>query len=405
MKTEIVRQHSLSRLISLRDYEDIKVITGVRRCGKSTLLRSYAKWLAEQGVDRHHIIFLNLEDEDNALLLKEANLHRFVIEHLVDEEMHYAILDEVQMVPDFDRAINSLHLRSNIDLYVTGSNAYLLSSELATLLTGRHMDISLLPLSFAEYCQCFNAPKDILFEQYLNYGGLPGTLDYQANGDFRGVTDYLKNLNNQIIAKDIKKRKNLKNETAILRVADFLHSAIGSPISSSKIARTFKSQNESDVTEPTILNYISYLNESYLFYKAKDYDLKGKSLLKKNYKEYSVDVGLSNAVLGNDKGANIGHKLENIVYLELIRRGWDVCVGKFYDGEIDFVCKRRNNQCYIQVAYLLATEDVIAREFGVFSKLRDGYKRIVLSLDRFDMSQNGIMHQNIVDWLIDEDQA
>jgi len=391
------RSTYIAQLNSLKDTDLIKVVTGVRRCGKSTLLRLFAEHLRKQGTTQDQIIQLDFDSKENEPLLDQNNLYAHVKAMTKGDKCYYLFLDEVQMVNDFNLALNSLMRQGNIDIYVTGSNSKLLSSEIGTLLTGRHIDLRLWPLSFSEFYEIdgesFNHEES--FSRYMQFGGFPGVYELISR-DTAFVFQYVQTLMQDILTKDILVRKKVQNIDALTRLASFLGSTVGSPVSSKNIANVFASE-QLRVSHNTILEYMSHLNDCYLFSKCERYNISGKETLRTHHKEYAVDNSLISAF---GPQVNIGFRLENLVYNELRTRGYEVYVGKLYNGEVDFVATKNHEPIYIQVCYLLADESIIEREFGAFRPIRDSYPKIVLSMDRFDFSRDGIRHYSIEDWLL-----
>jgi predicted AAA+ superfamily ATPase len=392
------RSSYLARLWQLKDTDFIKVVTGVRRCGKSTLLKLYAEELLREGVDPSRIIQIDFDDKHNESLLSEDAFYDYVMNSITDDFRHYLFFDEIQMVDDFNKTLDSLMLLENTDIYVTGSNSRLLSSEIGTLLTGRHLDIQLWPLSFAEFYEVDGSArsKQESFARYLKFGGFPGAYELLERDDAL-VRTYINILLKDIVEKDIVVRKRIENPAAFSKLVAFLGDCIGSPVSSLTIANVFASERVK-VSHNTILNYLRYLNECYLYSKCSRFELAGKEILRTNYKEYAIDPALVTALSQQN---NIGYRLENIVYNELRVRGFEVYTGKHYKGEVDFVAVQGGERIYVQVCYLLADESIIEREFGAFAPIKDAYSRIVLSMDTFDMSREGIRHRNLIDWLLD----
>lgn len=388
-----------AQLNRLKDIDLIKVVTGVRRSGKSTLLKLFAEQLQEQGVAQDQIVQIDFDNKANEHLLNKDSLFEYVSGRVKGDKQHYVFLDEIQMVEDFNMTLNSIKQLGNTDIYITGSNSHLLSSEIGTLLTGRHIDLHLWPLSFAEFYAVDRSDysKEDSFARYLRYGGFPGIYEL-LSVDGKLVHEYLKTLMQDIITKDIVVRKRIQNLDAFTKLATFLGNAAGSPISSQNIANIF-ADDKLPVSHNTILTYIDYLNECFLYSKCLRYNITGKETLRTHYKEYAVD----NALLRDaGTGSNIGHQLENLVYNELRTRGYEVFTGKLYNGEVDFVAVKDNEPLYVQVCYLLADENIVEREFGAFKPIRNTYPKIVLSMDSFDFKRDGILHFNLIDWLLDK---
>jgi predicted AAA+ superfamily ATPase len=399
---KFARKTYIAQLNRLKDIDLIKVITGVRRSGKSTLLRLFAEQLQEQGVAQDQIIQIDFDNKANESLLNKDNLFEYVSGRVKGDKRYYVFLDEIQMVKDFNLTLNSIKQLGTTDIFITGSNSHLLSSEIGTLLTGRHIDLHLWPLSFAEFYEVdrFEYSKEDSFARYLQYGGFPGIYEL-LSVDGKLVHEYLKTLVSDIITKDIVVRKKIQNLDAFTKLTTFLGNSAGSPISSKNIANIFADERLT-VSHNTILAYIDYLNECFLYSKCLRYNITGKETLRTHYKEYAVD----NALLKEaGTGSNIGHQLENLVYNELRTRGFEVFTGKLYNGEVDFVAVKDHEPLYVQVCYLLADESIVEREFSAFRPIRDAYPKIVLSMDTFDFRRDGIMHYNLIDWLLNKPQA
>lgn len=392
----VERQEYLEKLKKLKDTRAIKVVTGVRRCGKSTLLLQFREYLKACGVDDSRIISINFEDMAYEHLLDYRALHSYITERLAPEEMTYVFLDEIQTVPDFQKAVDSLFIRENIDLYITGSNAYMLSGELATLLSGRYIEMQVLPLSFAEYYKLTGIGRRDAWNNYFRNGGFPYAAQLE-DGDIR--RDYLSGIYNTVLLKDIVARKKIQDVTLLESIIRFLFDNIGNTVSSKKVADSLTSYGRK-TTSATVENYINALMESFILYKAGRYDVKGKQYLKSLEKYYLVDVGLRRMLLG-DRGADIRHILENIVYLELIRRGWRVSIGKIGDLEIDFVAEVGGDRIYYQVAASVLDPNTFARELAPLQRVPDHYPKFIISMDELSMSQDGIKQINIVDFLLE----
>lgn len=392
----------LNRLKQLKDQNLIKVITGIRRCGKSTLLEAFMNELLKEGVASENIIFLNFEERENLHLTNWTTLYDEIIEQINPNNKFYIFLDEVQLINDFERLVNSLFTKKNIDLYVTGSNAYLLSSELATLLTGRYIAINLQPYSFKEYASAFSDEKntDRLFRKYINESCFPEAVTLSKN-DENLVNDYLQSIYDTVIIKDISQRHSLRNVDNLHRIVSFLFDSIGSYVSPTNIAAQLNQNSQKKISHNTIIKYLDFLTQSYILYAAPRYDIKGKELLSTNGKYYVVDLGLKNITATNKYEADLGRKLENIVYFELFRRGGKVYVGKHNDREIDFVVQKANNEReYYQVAYTVNDEKTFNREISAFDRVKDNYPKFLLTLDYDNTSINGIQKINVIDWLL-----
>lgn len=402
---EIERVQFSERLEKYKDKHIIKVITGIRRCGKSTLLKMFKNKLLKDGVQENQIIYLNFEDFDNYELLNPKNLHDYIKNHLVKDKMNYIFLDEIQNVKDFQRVIDSIFLNENADIYITGSNAYLLSGELATLLSGRYVTIEMLPLSFKEFFQTQkNLSRAEIYRLYVELSSFPYALNFleDEKGTFerKSVLDYLSGVYSTIVLKDVVLREKISDTKMLESVVRFIFDSIGNPISSKKIADTMTSSGRKIDTK-TVEKYISALQESFVIYEAKRYDAKGKTYLKLLEKYYAADIGLRFLLLGQ-KANDVGHILENVVYLELIRRGYSVFVGKVDDTEIDFVAQNSQGNTYIQVSASVRDENTLKRELRPLQALNDNYPKLLLTLDEDpDCDYDGIQKRNVLDWLLE----
>ena len=375
----IQRKEYLKKLIAFRDKQLIKVVTGVRRCGKSTLLKMYQEWLREQGVEASRIISINFEDIDYEELTDYRKLYDYLKEHLNPERMTYIFLDEIQNVADFPKVVDSLYIKNNVDIYMTGSNAYMLSSEIATLISGRYVQIEMLPFSFKEYMESTGSMNDrgVKYTEYLENSSFPQTLELKGQPD--EIRDYLEGLYNTIVVKDIVNRKKITDTMMLKSLLRFVFDNIGNPLSSKKIADTMTSAGRK-IDVKTVEKYLEALTESYILYQAKRYNIKGKQYLKTLEKYYVVDVGLRFMLLGS-KQMDAGHILENVVYLELLRRGYDVYVGKIYEFEVDFVAQNSRGTSYFQVALTVRDEKTLQRELRPLQSIRDHYPKMILTLD------------------------
>jgi hypothetical protein len=399
----IERELYIKRLKQFKDRNLIKVITGIRRCGKSTLLEAFKRELLIDGVAPENVIFLNFEERENLHLTNWTTLYDEIIEKTKPEEKYYIFLDEVQLISDFERLVNGLFTKKNIDLYITGSNAFLLSSELATLLTGRYIALNLQPYSFKEYTSAYKEEKntDKLFRKYLNESSFPEAVTL-SQSDENIVNDYLQSIYDTVIIKDIAQRHHLRNVNNLHRIVSFLFDSIGSHVSPTNIAAQLNHNSQKKISHNTIIKYLDFLIESYILYVAPRYDIKGKELLSTNEKYYVVDLGLKNITATNKHEADLGRKLENIVYFELLRRGGKVYVGKHNDREIDFVVQKANNEReYYQVAYTVNDEKTFHREISAFTGIKDHYPKFLLTLDYDNTSINGIKKINVIDWLLE----
>lgn len=399
---KIERHDYMNQLIGLRDKNLIKVLTGVRRCGKSTVMQMFRDYLISNAVSESQIVFMNFETIENRKWLNDFEaLYYHIIQQLDLSKPCYVFLDEVQQITDFERLIDGLYVKSNIDVYVTGSNAYLLSSELGTLLTGRYAAIHILPFSFKEFLltQPDTSRTDVLFARYIDTGGMPGIFELPDSA----IESYIQQVIHNIIQKDVLVRNKWRNEEHFYKTTAFLFDATGSIISPKKITNTLKTVNKLSLSHNTVDNYISALIESYLFYKVKRFDLRGKGLLMTQEKYYTVDLGFKKYFLGDNMSQNLGHNLENIVFLELLRRGNQVYIGKADNTEIDFVIRKNNGeQEYIQVAWTTKEQSTFEREIRPFELVKDFNRRILLTTDVEPITTyKGIQKINVIDWLLE----
>ena len=398
----IKRDVYLSKLRNLKDQHIIKVITGIRRSGKSTLLESFKDELIDSGVDKKNITFINFEEKENIVLTEWTKLYDEITYNIKSKEIQYVFLDEVQLIEGFEKLINSLFVIKNIDLYVTGSNAYLLSSELATLLSGRYIAINVHPFSFAEYVEANSQDKNIdgLFRKYLNSSSFPEAVKIeQSSPDI--VNDYIQSIYDTVIIKDIAQRNKLRNIHNLHRIISFLFDSIGSCVSPTNIAKELNKNSQKQISHNTIIKYINYLTNAYVLYAAPRYDIKGKELLTVNEKYYIVDLGLRNITSSNKQYTDLGHKLENVVYFELLRRGGRVFVGKNEDSEVDFIVQKSNGLVeYYQVAYTVIDEKTLNRELSSLRTIKDSHPKYLLSLDFDNSIIDGIKKTNVIDWLL-----
>ena len=402
----INRDNYLSILKNFKDQQIIKVITGIRRCGKSTLLEIYQDYLRNNGIKEEQIISINFENADYEELLDRKKLHKYIKDKLVIGEKTYVFLDEVQNVSEFEKTVDSLFINKDVDLYITGSNAYLLSSELATLLTGRYVEIKMLPLSFKEYVSAFADKTDISrkFRDYLRYSSFPQAIElYKINP--LNITMFLDGIYNTVLFKDVMQRKNITDRNILERVTKYLYDNIGNRTSIKSITDNIEGI-EGKKSYNTIANYVDALMDSYLVFKAARYDIKGKKFLKTQEKYYVVDIGLRYYMLGQSSGRDMGHILENVVYLELLRRGYNVYIGKYDDLEVDFVAKKPENTVYYQVALTIRGENdkangILDRELMPLKRIDDNYPKYILTLDDdLDADFDGIKKINVLDWLL-----
>lgn len=395
----IVRREYLERLRNLKHKKLIKIITGIRRCGKSTVLEMFRDELLENGVNENQIIFLNFEDYDNKSLRNTDQLYSYIKERLT-ADMNYIFLDEIQRVENFPEIVDSLYIKENVDIYIIGSNSSLLSSEIATLISGRYVEIKMLPLSFSEFVEATKQSKNLsqAYRQYVETSSFPYVIELLQTPS--EINSYLEGIFNTILVKDIMDRKKIADSRVLKSVSQFLFDNIGLELSSKRIADTLTSNGRKSDSK-TIEKYISSLEESFIVYKASRYNIKGKEYLKSLEKYYVSDIGLRNFMLGK-KAMDVGHILENIVYLELIRRGYQVYVGKVDDMEIDFVAQNSQGNTYIQVSASVRDENTLARELKPLKAIKDNYPKILLTLDDDpDGDYEGIIRKNALDWIIE----
>lgn len=396
----IQRPEYLKELKKFKDKELIKVITGIRRCGKSTLLEMYRKMLVEDGISSDQIININLEDLQYNFIENYMDLYNYINNSLQKNKKNYIFIDEIQKIPEFQKVADSLYINKNVDLYITGSNANLLSSELSTLLTGRYVEIKMLPLSFKEYKEAFNIEDlEELYKKYISMGSFPYATKLEENE----IGKYLGSLYNDVIIKDVMIRKGITDEAMLKSVANFALDNIGNLISTNSIANTMTSDGRS-INVRTVEKYLEGFIESFFLYKANRYDIKGKQYLKTGEKYYVSDLGLRYFMLRRKVGDR-GHILENVVYLELLRRGYDVYIGKVDDFEVDFVAIDSTGKRYVQVCETLKDNEnkILTRELNSLQKINDNYEKIILTMDKIPLSnEEGIVVRNVLEWLIDK---
>ncbi len=397
----IQREIYLKALQDWREKQVIKVVTGVRRCGKSTLFQQYINYLLSEGVRQEQIIYINLEDLAYEALLDYRQLYSYIQSQLSNEGFTYVFLDEAQQCQGFEKAIDSLHIKDKVDLYITGSNANLLSGELATLLSGRYVLIEMLPLSFKEFVSSadLTVPVRERFNRYLRYGSFPYLTQIDiSDSTFRA---YIEGIYNTILIKDVATREGIADVSLLEDIIRFLSSSVGSPISAKRISDAINASGRS-VSVNTVDKYLKALTESYIFYKAKRFDVKGRNLLKTLSKYYIVDTGLRNFLLSN-ASPDLGHQIENIVYFELLRRNYKVNVGKVDDKEVDFVASDGNQLVYLQVATTVLSEETLSRELQPFRAIPDNFPRMLLTLDDIPAYANheGVHQIYLLDWLLE----
>ncbi len=394
----IQRKEYLDWLIKLKDKQIIKVITGIRRCGKSTLFALYKNYLLSNGIEEKQIIDINFENNDYRDLLDNQKLHNFILDRCVDNEKYYIILDEIQNVPNFEKCVNSLHLKENLDIYITGSNSYMLSGELSTHLTGRYMQIHMLPLSFKEYMTTLtNANEQKAYSDYILNGGFPYLV--ALDNDQTLITNYLDGVYNTVLMKDIISRKKINDVLMLDSVVRFLFDNIGSLVSINKISDTLNSNGRKNSVN-TIESYVNALLESFIMYKVNRYDIKGKQHLKTLEKYYLCDLGLRNYLIGNKENTDLGFILENVIFLELKRKGYKIYVGKTDDSEVDFVVQGNSETKYIQVALSVRENITLQRELAPLNMIKDHHPKYLITLDYDTNNHNGIKQISALDFLM-----
>ena len=397
----IIRERYLKLIRPFYDQDLIKVLIGIRRSGKSVILTQIMDELKQKSIDSKHIIYMNFEDYDYEAYTDPQKLNDYIKEKINDDEKYYIFFDEIQNVDKWERVVNSLRATKNASIFITGSNSDLLSSDLATHIAGRYVIFKVTPFTFEEVCELLNVTdsRDIedAFNDYIKWGGMPQR--FMQNDDNSKRT-YLYDIYDSIIMKDIVKRFNIKDIDLLRRIITYILTTPSQVFSPDSLKKYMQSDSR-NVSLETLYNYLDYIVRANLISKAERYDVRGKRILTGKYKYYLTDLGFTN-VLSVGRKEQIGSYLENIVYNELIARGYNVNVGTLDNGEIDFIATKFNEKIYIQVAYILSDESVITREFGAYKKIEDNYPKYVLSMDKFDLSQNGIIHKNIIDWLLNK---
>ena len=398
------RDEYIKQIVPFIDKDVIKVLTGIRRSGKSVMLKLLMEELKNRGINENQFIYINFENLKYRNLKNYERLYDFILNKVDDKyKSYYVFLDEIQEVEEWEKCVNSLRVDEDFrfDIYITGSNAKLLSGELSTYLAGRYIEFVVYPFSFKEFFEIIQEKNQEIkvkeaFQKYVKFGGMPflHNLDY----NFEASMQYLQDLYASIILKDITQRNNIRDTDLLERIINYIVMNIGNTFSATSISKFFKSENRKVATE-TILNYIKACEEAFLVYRVARNDLLGKKILNVNEKYYIADHGIREAIMENNQ-KNINQILENIVYFEMLRRGYNIKIGKVDNLEVDFVCKKNDETIYIQVSYLLASEDTKEREFSVLENIKDNYPKYVLSMDEFDMSRNGIKHVNLIKFLV-----
>lgn len=391
----IERTEYLNFLKKLKDKNIIKVVTGIRRCGKSTLFELYKKYLLENGVNKNQIISLNFENPKDMIFNDWKELYTYIEDKLLPDKMNYIFLDEIQVIPNFEKTVDGLFINKNVDLYITGSNSYMLSGELATYLTGRYMQIHMLPLSFKEYLNHYGSDNELKkYDTYIQNGGFPYLLNLNEDKDL--IRNYLDGIYNTVLMKDVISRNNIKDTMMLESIIKFIFDNIGQLVSTNKISNTLNSNNRKNSVN-TVESYLTNLIDSYIIYKISRYDIKGKEYLKTGDKYYVCDLGLRNYLLGGVK--DYGSILENIIFLELKRRGYEIYIGKYDEEEVDFVIKNNDGIKYIQVALSVRDEDTLKRELTSLKNIKDNYPKYLITLDYDTNDFDGIKQISAIDFL------
>ena len=398
----IIREIYLSKIRPFYDQDLIKVIMGIRRCGKSVLLLQIIDELKEKGIEEKQIIYINFENEDYSFIKNDIDLHNYIKEKITNKEKYYLFFDEIQNVKDWEKAINSFKASKNVSIFITGSNSDLLSGELATHLAGRYVSFKIYPLTFSEVCELKNIKEkeDIeeAFDDYITWGGMPQR--FMLTDEMQTKT-YLSDVYDSIVVKDIITRFGIKDLDLFNRIVEYIVTTPSQNFSAESLSNYFANKDNREVSKVTLYNYLEYMSKAMLINKADRYDIRGKRILNGKYKYYLTDLGLGQ-VKNIGKRQQLGAYLENIVYNELISRGYDVKIGNLEKAEIDFIATRFKEKIYIQVAYILADDTVIDREFGAYKGIEDNYPKYVLTMDKHDFSQEGIIHKNVINWLLEK---
>jgi len=396
----IIREQYIDRLKNMLGIRVIKVITGIRRVGKTTLFKQFQQELKNSGIAEKNIIYLNLEEMENEALLERHVLHDYVMRLADRSTMNYVFLDEIQMVPEFEKLIDSLFVKDFIDIYITGSNAWFLSSELATLLTGRYIEIAVLPLSFKEFSSVFTTNRAEIFDDYINYGGMPEVSNILQLNNEQEITPYLTSVYRTILEKDIFRRNRVKSKFDFENIVHFIFDCVGNIVSPNNIAEMVTA-NGNKINNETVENYLSVLEDSFLLNKVLRYDIRGKKMLQTLNKFYMTDTGLLLAILGRNAQINRGHFLENLVFIELKRRYKEIFIGKVLQTECDFICKDDKGLiAYFQVSLTVREPQTLERELAPFSKINDHFPKYLLTLDPEEPTYNGVQQKNIINWLL-----
>lgn len=399
----IKREKYLEKIRPFYDKDLIKIITGIRRSGKSVILTQIIDELVEVNkVPREQIIYINFEYQEYSFIKNSDDLYKYIKEQIKNGDKYYLFLDELQYVENWEKTVNSFKAKEKYDIYITGSNSDLLSSDLATLLAGRYVSFKVYPFSFKEVCEYKNETNDSeiekIFKDYVLWGGMPQRFTLDSTEQ---VKVYLSDIYNSIVIKDIIERFDIKDLDLFNRIVEYIVTTPSQTFSAETLANYFLGKEERGVAKTTLYNYLEYMVKANLINKVERYDVRGKRILSGKYKYYLTDLGLGQ-IKNVSKKQQMGAYLENVVFNELSVRGYDISIGNIDNGEIDFIATRYDEKIYVQVCYILSDENVISREFGAYDKINDNYPKYVLSMDKFDMSQNGIIHKNIIDWLLNK---
>ncbi|MCI8778240.1 MAG: ATP-binding protein [Bacilli bacterium] len=399
----IIREQYLSEIRPFYNQDLIKIIKGIRRCGKSVILLQIMDELKNRNISYNHIIYINFESKEFSFIKNDDDLYSYVKNKIVDDERYYMFFDEIQNVCGWEKAINSFKSEGRYSIFITGSNSDLLSSEFATHLAGRYVSFNIYPFSFKEVCELKKVDDknkfelEELFMNYIEWGGMPQRFAFD---NVIQVRTYLSDIYDSIVIKDIISRFGIKDLDLFNRIVEYIVTTPSQTFSAENLVKYFNINDDRGVTKNTLYNYLEYMSKAMLISKADRYDVRGKRILSGKYKYYLTDLGLGQ-VMNINKKQQMGAYLENVVYNELLMRGYDVKIGSLDNGEVDFVATKYSEKLYFQVTYILADESVINREFGAFQSINDNYPKYVISMDKFDFSQEGIIHKNIIDWLLD----
>lgn len=398
----VIRKEYLEDIRPFYDEDLINVIIGIRRCGKSTLLEQIISEI-KVNVNETHIIYINFEDVEYSDIKNFKDLNQYIKNKIIDQDRYYLFFDEIQNVTQWEKTINSFKSTLNVSIFITGSNSDLLSGELATHLSGRYVSFQIQPFTFKEVCELKDALEGdyvLLFKDYIKWGGMPQRYRFDNEQQIR---TYLSDVYDSIVMKDIIKRFKINDIDLFNRIIEYIMTTPSQTFSTENLVKYFRENDNRSVAKDTIYNYLEYMCKAHLIHKVDRYDVRGKRILNGKYKYYLTDLGLGQ-VMNTSKKEQLDAYLENIVYNELIYRGYDVKVGTFDKGKIDFIGLKDGNKIYVQVAYILADESVIDREFNVYNNIQDNYPKYVITMDQFDFSQNGILHKNIIDWLLENEK-